>query len=173
MAKTTGIIAVFDTEHDLMQAAEQSRLKFALTHYDAFTPYPVHGLDDAMGIKRSWIPYVTFIAGATGLASAAALEIWTSAVDWPINIGGKPFVSFPAFVPIMFELTVLFGGLATLGALLYACGLPNLTPKILHPAITDDKFVLYIPSKEKNFNESAMTQFLKGLKAEEISVVAE
>jgi hypothetical protein len=173
LAKTTGIIAVVDTEHDLMAAAEQARLKYDLKLYDAFTPYPVHGLDQAMGVKRSWLPYITFIGGAAGLISAAALEIWTSAVDWPINIGGKPFVSFPAFVPIMFELTVLFGGLITLGALLWACGLPNLTPKILHPAATDDKFVLYIPSKEKNFNESAMTQFLKGLKAEEISVVAE
>ena len=101
--------------------------------YDAYTPYPVHGLDDAMGLKRSWIPYATFFAGITGAISAAALEIWTSAVDWPINIGGKPMVSFPAFIPIIFELTVLFGGLTTMGALFYACDLPNFKRKFFIP----------------------------------------
>ena len=105
MAKIRGIIGVFKDEHELLHAAKAGKEKMGFQKYDAYTPYPVHGLDAAMGVKRSWIPWATFIAGATGTLSAAALEIWTSAVDWPVNIGGKPMVSFPAFVPIMFELT--------------------------------------------------------------------
>jgi len=173
MSKVSGIIGVFKDSHDLVDAAKAGREKMGFKKYDAFTPYAVHGLDDAMGIKRSWLPYATFTAGLTGLMSAAALEIWTSAVDWPINIGGKPLVSFPAFVPIMFELTVLLGGLTTVGALFYACGLPGLGKKILHPRITNDRFILWVPSEETGFNENTITQFMKTHKAEEISVVTE
>lgn len=173
MAKIRGIFGVFKDEHELINAAKAGKEKMGFQRYDAYTPYAVHGLDAVMGVKRSWIPWATFIAGATGTLSAAALEIWTSAVDWPINIGGKPMVSFPAFVPIMFELTVLFGGLTTLGALLYACGLPKINPRILHPRITNDRFVLWVPASENGFNENTVTQFLKSQKAEEVSVVAE
>src|SRR4051794_3812134 len=99
MAKPTGVIAVFTNENDLIHAAKEVRAKKGFKKYDAFTPYPVHGLDAAMGIKRSFLPWVTFFAGATGTLTALALEIWTSAFDWPINIGGKPLVSLPAFIP--------------------------------------------------------------------------
>jgi hypothetical protein len=173
MAKTTGVIAVFKDQYELLEAASTARKKFNFKKYDAFTPFAVHGLDDAMGVKRSWLPYVTFAAGLTGTITALALEIWTSAVDWPINIGGKPMVSLPAFIPITFELTVLFGGLATVGALFYACGLPNTKAKILHPQITNNKFVLYVPSTEANFKEQEILTFMKSLKAEEVSVVTE
>jgi hypothetical protein len=173
MAKTMGVMAVFNNENDLIHAARAVRQKYNLKKYDAFTPYPVHGLDDAMGLKRSWLPWVTFIAGGTGTLTALALQIWTSAIDWPVNIGGKPLISLPAFIPITFELTVLFGGLATVGALFVVCGLPNLNPKVLHPGITNDKFVLYIPSDEAGFNEGDVTQFLRGLKPEQVSTVAE
>jgi hypothetical protein len=166
-----GTIGVFKTEDDLLAAAKEARQKMNYTKFDAFTPYPVHGLDDAMGLKRSWLPYVTFVAGALGLASAAALEIWTSAFDWPINIGGKPFISFPAFVPIMFELTVLIGGLCTVGALFWVCGLPNKTHQFLHPRITNDRFILYIPTSEKNYNESEVKNFLSRFHPEEIAKV--
>jgi hypothetical protein len=173
MAKTLGVMAVFNNETDLIHAARAVRQKYECKKYDAFTPYPVHGLDDAMGLRRSWLPWVTFIAGATGTLTALALQIWTSAIDWPINIGGKPLISLPAFIPITFELTVLFGGLATVGALFAVCGLPNLNPKVLHPGITNDKFVLYIPSDEERFNEGEVTQFLRGLSPEQVSTVAE
>ena len=171
--KNLGLIAVFKDEFALLKAVKSAREKFDLKKFDAFTPFPVHGLDDAMGIKRSFLPWVTFIAGLTGTVSALALQIWTSAVDWPINIGGKPFVSLPAFIPITFELTVLFGGLATVGALFVVCGLPNSKPKILHPRITNDRFVLFVPSTETNFKEQEVTQFLKSLHPEEVSVVTE
>ncbi len=166
-------MAVFKSEGDLVEAARKTREKFNFKKYDAFTPYPVHGLDDAMGLKRSWLPWVTFFAGLSGTLTALALEIWTSAVDWPINVGGKPFVSLPAFIPIVFELTVLFGGLATVGALFYVCGLPRLNPKILHPRITNDRFVLFVPCDDSNYNEIELAQFFKGFKAEEVSAVTQ
>src|SRR5689334_10808331 len=147
-----GVMAVFQTEEELIAATKAVKEKKNFQKFDAFTPYPVHGLDAAMGIKRSFLPYVTFLAGLTGTMSALALQIWTSAVDWPLNIGGKPFISLPAFIPITFELTVLFGGLATVGALFYVCGLPDVGAKPLHPGITNDKFVLFVPSTEKNYN---------------------
>jgi hypothetical protein len=170
---TFGVIAVFKSEEDLLKAAKTARQEKKYKNYDAFTPYPVHGLDDAMGVKRSFLPWVTFFAGLTGTISALALEIWTSAIDWPINVGGKPFISLPAFIPITFELTVLFGGLATVGALFYVCGLPNFNAKILHPQITNDKFVLFVPSNEPGFDLNDVTGFLKTLNAEEVSVVAD
>ncbi|MBK9294070.1 MAG: DUF3341 domain-containing protein [Oligoflexia bacterium] len=167
----SGVIGVFTNEGDLLKAAREAREKMKYKNFDAFTPYPVHGLDDAMGLKRSWLPYVTFVAGLTGFLTASALQIWTSAFDWPVNIGGKPFISFPAFVPIMFELTVLFGGLATVGALFWVCGFPNKTHNFLHPRITNDRFVLYIPSNEKNYSESEAKSFLAKFHPEEVSVV--
>jgi hypothetical protein len=171
MSNSTGVMAVFKDEKSLIRAAKSTREKFNFSHYDAFTPYPVHGIDEAMGVKRSWLPWVTFFAGITGTVTALALEIWTSAIDWPINIGGKPFVSLPAFIPIVFELTVLFAGLATVGALFYVCGLPNSKPQILHPRITNDRFVLFVPSTEKNYKEQEVSQFFKTLNAEEVTVV--
>lgn len=173
MASSKGVIAVFNNERDLLVAARAAREKKQYSKYDAFTPYPVHGLDDAMGIKRSFLPWVTFVAGLTGTISALALEIWTSAYDWPINIGGKPFISLPAFIPITFELTVLFGGLATAGAMIWVCGMPNVGLRPLHLGITNDKFVLFVPSTEKNYNESDVKQFLTGFKPEEVTVVNE
>lgn len=111
---------------------------------DAYTPFPVHGLEAAQGLKRSPLPYVTFVAGLTGCTIGFLLQYWTSAVDWPVIIGGKPFNSWPAFVPIMFECTVLFAGLATAGGMLVFNGLPNIKRKAFHPAITRDRFAIVI-----------------------------
>jgi hypothetical protein len=126
-------------------------------NFDAYTPFPVHGLDHAQGLKRSPIPYVTFVAGITGTACAFALQYWTSAVDWPINVGGKPFNSWPAFVPVMFEVTILFAGLSTFGALLFFCKLPNLKRKAFDPEITRNKFAIMI----EDASEQEATDALK------------
>jgi hypothetical protein len=173
MAKNIGVMAVFGSEAELVKAAAAGRTQKNFKKYDAFTPYPIHGLDDVMGIKRSFLPWVTFVMGAIGLLSALALQIGTSAWDWPLNVGGKPFISLPAFIPVTFELTVLLGGLGTVAALFYVCGMPNLNPKILHPEITNDKFVLYVPATESGYNETDVVQFLKSFHPEEVSVVTE
>ena len=111
-----GVIGYFEDDHDLIHAMEQVR-EAKYQYFDAFTPYPVHGLDAAQGLKRSPLPFVTFAAGITGCTLGFLLQYWTSAVDWPINVGGKPMNSWPAFIPVTFECTVLFAGLATVGAM--------------------------------------------------------
>lgn len=173
MANANGVIAVFNNEHDLLKVARAAREQKNFKNYDTFSPYPVHGMDDAMGLKRSWLPYVTFIGGSVGLAIAVGLQVWTSAFDWPINIGGKPLISFPAFVPIMFELTVLIGGLSTVAALVAACVLRKHKTGILHPGITNDKFVIFVPSTEHNYNEGDVKSFLQGFQPEEVTSVTE
>src|SRR5262249_32611988 len=110
------LIATFSDAGRLLCAVRAAReAKFRI--YDVYAPYPVHDLDQAMGIRRTRLPWVTLAAGVTGLLTAIALQFYASVFDWPLNVGGKPDNSTLAFIPISFELTVLFGGLATVAAL--------------------------------------------------------
>lgn len=181
-----GIIGFFDDPHALIEAMRQVR-GANYERFDAFTPYPVHGLEAAQGLKRSPLPYVTFVAGITGTTLAFLFQYWTSAVDWPLNVGGKPFNSWPAFVPIMFELTVLLAGLSTVFAMFAFNGLPNVTRKIFDPAITRDRFAILIEAPApvedeeeaekaakkgfKAFSESEVQEFLKKIGAKEVRKV--
>ena len=113
-----GIAAIFLDEAATIKAAYKVR-ESGYVKFDAITPYPVHGMEEACGIKRSPIPYITFIAGIIGLSLGLALTYYTSVSDWPINVGGKPMFSLPAFVPIIFELTILFAALVSVGAFFY------------------------------------------------------
>src|SRR5262245_37589460 len=97
-----GVLALYEDPDTLLRAAAQVR-EHGFAGADAYTPYPVHGLSEALGIRRSWVPYVTLVMGLIGAGLGLLLQIWTSAVDWPIIVGGKPFVSLPAFIPITFE----------------------------------------------------------------------
>ncbi|MBI4125158.1 MAG: DUF3341 domain-containing protein [Deltaproteobacteria bacterium] len=169
-SKLLGIVAVFKDPYHLLRAAgEAQRRQFK--HCDAFTPYPVHGLDKLLGIKRSLIPWVTLVFGLAGCLGGLGLQIWTSAVAWPLNIGGKPFLSIPAFIPITFECTVLLGGLATFAALLMFCRLPNYHTRALDKEITNDAFALYISAKEEGFREGDVREFLEKSGAYEIKMV--
>jgi hypothetical protein len=192
MSKTlTGVIGFFDDAHSLVQATEKAR-DARYEHFDAYTPYPVHGLEAAQGLRRSPIPYVTFVAGLTGCSVGFLLQYWTSAVDWPLIVGGKPLNSWPAFVPIMFELTVLFAGLATAGAMLLFNGLPNTRRRIFDTSLTRDRFALVIeapvaaeeeeiddyaaPRKPadagfRKFDEQEASQFLRGAGAKDVRSV--
>jgi hypothetical protein len=160
MAESKGLLGIFTNEHQLMEACREVKNR-NYKNFDAFTPFPVHGLDEAMGIKRSAIPYVTFVAGLTGCTLGALLQWWTSAVDWPINIGGKPMAAWPAFVPVCFELTILLGGLSTAGALFYFCGLPNVKRTSIDLSFTDDRFGLFLGEDDALFNPSEWEAFLK------------
>lgn len=147
------LVAIYDCEEKLLKSAEKARDK-KVEMYDVYTPFPVHGLDDAMGIKRSFLPYVTFAAGAMGLLLALGFQIWTSAFDWPINVGGKPFISLPAFIPITFELTVLFAAHTTVGAFLTFNKLfPGKKPVILHDEQTCNKFVIAVEKDKANIDD--------------------
>src|SRR5258706_13082881 len=106
------VLALYDDPDRLLNAAAVAR-EHGFRDMDAFTPYAVHGLSEVLGIKKSWIPYVTLVMGLTGAALGLTFEIWTSAVDWPLIVGGKPYVSLPAFIPITFESGVLIVGTTT------------------------------------------------------------
>lgn len=138
---------------------------------DIFTPFPVHGLDEAMGIKRSRLPYVTFAAATLGLLLSLYFQYWTSAVDWPINVGGKPFNSFPAFIPVSFEITVLLGALATVGAFLFKAKLypgKNISP--LYLGASSDSFVVAIEKKDWSLDVDKIKEFFLAHGASEVLV---
>jgi hypothetical protein len=165
-----GIVGLFNDPEQLKKAAEQVRDR-KVAKFDAFTPFPVHGLEHAMGLKRSFLPWVTFAAGMTGGGLGLFFQIWTSASSWPLNVGGKPLVSLPAFIPVAFECTVLFAGLATAGALIAVCGLPNLFPTILDPRLTSDKFALFVSSEDAAYNEKEFGDIMRKAGAYEVRVV--
>jgi ActD protein len=154
------VLALYADPDRLLNAAAVAR-EHGFQGMDAFTPYPVHGLSETLGIKKSWVPFVTLVMGLTGAALGITFEIWTSAYDWPIIVGGKPFVSLPAFIPVMFECGVLLGGTMTLAALLVACGLPNLAKPILDRDLTNDRFGLYVPETGPDWNEERITGVLR------------
>src|SRR5205809_8146771 len=116
MPDNSFVVATFSDADSLLRAVEATR-KENFKVYDVYAPYPIHGLDHAMGIRRSRLPWVTFIVGMCALTGALILQFYTSVLDWPLNVGGKPNNSTLAFLPVTFELTVLLGGLSIAAAL--------------------------------------------------------
>jgi hypothetical protein len=162
------LLAIYDCEEKLLKSAEKARDK-NIEMYDVYTPFPVHGLDDAMGIKRSFLPYITFGAGTVGLVFALGVQIWTSAYSWPTIIGGKPFISLPAFIPITFEVTVLFAAHATVLAFLVFNKLfPGKPAVLMHEEQTCNKFVIAIEKEKVNIDDA--TNLFKEHGAIEVSV---
>ncbi len=173
MAKRTGgIVGIWLDDHELVHAAEKVR-HAGFQKFDAITPFPVHGIEEAMGIRRSSIPYITFIAAIIGGSLGMLLEYWTSAVDWPLIIGGKPFFSWPAFVPIAFETTILFAALSSVVAMFVMCGLPKVDPPIIDPDLTSHKFGLFIPEDDTGYDVQKVEQLLRSLGAQEVRKIAE
>jgi hypothetical protein len=135
------LIGYFDSEEKILTATRSAR-EAGYDIHDVYTPYAVHGMDEAMGLRRSRLTWVTFFGGLTGLTAALSLQLYTSVVSWPINVGGKPFNSFPAFIPVSFELTVLFAGLSTVAAFLARSTLFPGQKRLALPRVTDDRFAL-------------------------------
>lgn len=162
------LLGIFDDEEVLVLGAT-NLVRKGYSIYDIYTPFPVHGLDDLLAIKRTRLPYITFVAGALGLVVAMLAQSWISAVDWPLNVGGKPFLSIPAFIPIAFEITILFGALITVGSFFAISQLfPGQDPGLLHAAQTDDKFVLALDNSFDSLDVQALEKELKNLGASEV-----
>jgi hypothetical protein len=137
-------LATFEREEDLLKAADKARQGGFLIR-DIYAPYPVHGTDRALGLRRSRLPAAAFVFGLLGLALAFSFQFWVSAIDWPINVGGRPWNSLPAFVPVAFEMMVLCGGLGLVLTWLVVCRLyPGKKPRQPSDRVTDDRFVLEI-----------------------------
>lgn len=162
-----GLAGIWLDEHQLVEAARKTR-EAGILSFEAISPFPLHGIDDAMGIPRSFIPWVTFVFGLAGCAFGVWFTWWTSAVDWPIIIGGKPMWSLPAFIPIIFELTILFGALSSVGALIFICGLPKVEPQVIDPDLTSHKFALFVPKSAKGFDQQRLTDLFKQMGASEV-----
>jgi mono/diheme cytochrome c family protein len=151
-----GVLAEYDTPDQLIDAATKVR-KAGFEKWDTYSPFPVHGIDAAMGIKMTILPWFTLIAGITGLITAIVMQWWMNAYDYPWLISGKPIWSIPANVPIMFELTVLFSAITTLVGMLMLNGLPHPS----HPLdqvrrfarVTDDKFFLLVQAADAKFDD--------------------
>ncbi len=135
---------VFASEASVLDATRAAR-DGSYSIVDVYSPYAIHGIEKAMGIRSSRLTWVCFLAGLLGAALILYFQFWTSSVDWPLNVGGKPFNSLPAFIPIAFEITVLFAGLGVVLALFMRCGLwPGKRGKQPEIAVTDDRFVLLL-----------------------------
>lgn len=170
--KTYGVVAYFGSSAAILDAAKKTQAK-GYRNWETYTPFPIHGMDDVQGLKPSIVPWATLAGGLTGFCTAVGLQVWTSAIDWPINVGGRPYVSLPAFIPIMFELTVLLGGLSTAGFMLFLNKMPLTKDHPFDPRITDDKFALYVPLDGQSANQSDIEGFMRTLSAEKVSVITE
>lgn len=164
---TPGVAGIWLDEHKLVEAAKKTKAS-GVGHFEAISPFPLHGIDDAMGIPRSFIPWVTFIFGLLGLTFGIWFTWWTSVVDWPVIIGGKPMWSIPAFVPIMFECTILFGALSSVGALIVICGLPKVEPPVIDPDLTSHKFALFVPETSKGYDAVKLEEMFRQLGAVDV-----
>lgn len=143
------LVGFFEHEEDLIAATRTAR-EAGYGIVDVYTPYALHGLDRAMGLPPSRLSLVCFFFGLFGAAFALAFQFWASAVDWSINVGGKPWNSLPAFVPVTFELMVLFGGLSTVVAFLVVNRLrPGKKPVAPIEGVTDDRFTLVMDAEEE------------------------
>jgi hypothetical protein len=162
------LVATFSDADTLLHAVH------AVTHdnfriYDVYAPYPIHGLDAAMGVRRSRLPWVTFVVGCCALMLALTFQFYTTVLDWPLNVGGKPDNSTLAFVPICFELTVLLSGLATVAALFLRAQLyPGKKEMLFAEGITNDTFALVLRRREPNFDTHRAWKLLEESGAERI-----
>jgi hypothetical protein len=169
-----GLLAEFDSPDDLVHAAARIR-DAGYTKWDAHTPFPVHGLDGAMGIRPTRLPYLVLAAGITGGVSGLLMQWWMNAIDYPIIISGKPFNSLPADIPVTFELTVLLASLTSFLGMLIA----NALPRFHHPLlangrfrrVTTDAFVLAIEAADPRFDLVKTEQQLVGLRATHVSMI--
>lgn len=171
-----GLVAQFDDPDDLIRAAERSlEAGYSGRHMDAFTPFPVHGLPEAIGFEEAKVPWIIFLSGCIGAAAGIGLQYYVSAVDYQLNVGGRPFFSWPLFIPVTFECTVLFAAFGATFGMLALNGLPKPYDSIFNTPnferATQDKFFLAIESDDPNFDLEKTKKFMNSLGAEAVSEV--
>jgi len=161
------VAGIWTSEKDLLTAAKKVKAEGYET-LEAISPYPMHGIDDILGIPRSFIPWVTFVFAVLGCLAGVWLTWWTHSVDWQLNIGGKPHFAFPAYIPVIFETTILFAALSSVGAMILLNGLPKVDPPIIDPDLTSHKFALFVREDDKKFDKEKITSLFKDLGAESV-----
>ncbi len=169
-----GLLAEFPNPGVLIAAARKVHAS-GYRHFDTHSPFPIHGMDRAMGLGQSKIGYITILGSVTGLGLATWLQWWTSAVDYPLNISGKPFFAIEPSIPIMFELTVLFSALFAVGGMLALNGLPRPYNPLFYSReftrASDDGFFLHVAASDSNFDLDATETLLKEAGAKAVEVI--
>lgn len=172
--RTYGLLAEFEAPEDLVAAAERAYAD-GYRHLDAHTPFPVHGLAEAIGFHTNRLPLLVLIGGIVGAGVGFFSQYYASVVDYPINVGGRPLNSWPAFIPITFEVTILVAALTAVLGMLALNGLPQ----PYHPVFnaprfalaTRDRFFLCIEATDPRFDPEATRKFLEDLGAKEVTDV--
>ena len=172
-----GVMAEFDNPTSLVEAARRTYDE-GYRRFESYSPYPVHEVFDAMHIRDKRVSLFVLIGGLTGLCTGLGLQIWVSAIAYPLNVGGRPFISWPMFIPVTFELTILFGAFAAVFGMLGLNGLPmpyhpvfNVERFAAHAS--QDRFFLAIEATDAKFDRAATRTFLQGLGAKDINDVEE
>ena len=174
--KIYGLMAEFDTPTALVDAANKVR-EAGFTKTDAFSPFPLHEIDSALGIRRSILPFLFFGGGILGLLSGIGLQFWVHVIEYPIIVGGRPHFSLPAFIPPSFELTILLASFTAVFGMLFLNGLPQ----PYHPVFnvprfalaSRDKFFLLVEAKDPKFKYEDTKELMQGLNAQEVFDVEE
>jgi hypothetical protein len=170
-----GVVAEFENPGALLEAAEKIR-DAGYKRFEVYSPFPIHGMDDAMGLKQSPLGFIVFAVGSIGCIGALLLQWWTSAVDYPIVYSGKPYFALPAFVPITFELTVILSGFTAMVGMFAL----NRMPRFFHPMFysenfckkaSDDGFFAAIFVWDEKFNVREVKQFFKDIGGKNIEVI--
>jgi hypothetical protein len=163
------LVGVFDDEDVLLKAVKKVRNSGVKIH-EVYTPFPIHGLDEALGYKRSRLPIAAFMFGITGTTCAITMQTWMLGYDWPIIIGGKEFVAGPDFVPVSFELTVLFAALGMVATFLITNNLwPGKKPMLFDSRSTDNKFIMAVDLSKNKLASDEITSILRNFGATEVN----
>lgn len=163
------LVGIFDDEDVLVHAVENIREK-GVKIKEVYSPFPVHGLDDALGYKRSRLPIAAFLFGMTGTSLALFTQIWMLGYDWPMIIGGKNFASIPPFIPVTFEFTVLLAAFGMVGTFLVVSDMkPYKWPRQYDNRSTDDKHVMAIDLAANKISKDEIRRILKDNGASEVN----
>ncbi len=176
MHQAHGVMAQFKTPGELLQAARRAR-ENGYTAMDAYSPFPIEGLHEALGHRDTRLPLAVLIGGIVGGAGGFLMQEYAAVIGYPLNVGGRPLNSWPAFIPITFELTILLAGLTAAIAMIVLNGLPQPS----HPVFTvpgferamSDRFFLCLEASGPGFDPRAARRFLEGLRPERVMSVDE
>lgn len=163
------LVGIYDDEDVLVNAIKQVR-KSGIKIHEVFTPYPVHGLEDVLGYRRSRLPIAAFLFGLTGTTLALTMMFYMMGFDWPMNIGGKDYTPLPTFIPVTFEMTVLLSAFGMVGTFFVVSNLkPYGKPKIFDIRSTDDKHVMAIDLAQNHLSPAEISTILNQSGASEVN----
>src|SRR6185295_7314887 len=172
-----GVMAEFEDPTSLVAAARRTYDE-GYRRFESYSPYPIHEVFEAMHIRDKRVSLLVLLGGLTGLCTGLGLQIWVSAIAYPLNIAGRPYISWPMFIPVTFELTILFASITAVLSWIMLSGLPlpyhpvfNVERFAMHAS--QDRFYLAIESKDPKFDRTATRSFLQTLGAKDVSDVEE